>query len=119
MRVGTDEQIRWLPGLIGAIFILNAVDAVFTVYWVLGKDTWEANPFMDELLARHPLLFLGVKLFLAAAGSWLLWRYRHRPLAVVGLFGLFIVYYWLLAGHLYMFGELVLPVLVRPGSWRA
>ena len=36
-----------------------------------------------------------MKLSLVALGSLLLWRYRNRPLAVVGIFLAFFVYYCL------------------------
>lgn len=115
MKVGTERQFGWLKVIIGLVFLLNAADAVFTVYWVVGGDSWETNPLMELLLGIHPVIFVSVKLLLVALGSWLLWRYRRQRVAVIGLFCLFIVYYWLLIIHLHGFNLLVRPILFGPG----
>lgn len=111
MEVGTERQIRFLGTMIVAVFVLNALDAVFTVYWIVGVETWETNPIMDHLLQIHPIIFVAVKLLLVALGSYLLWRHRRQRVAVVGIFALFIVYYWLLVWHLRGFNELIRPLL--------
>ena len=113
MEVGTERQIRWLGTMIFLVFLLNAADAVFTVYWIVGAETRETNPLMDLLLGIHPLVFVVVKLLLVAMGSYLLWRFRRQRVAVVGIFVLFIVYYWLLIVHLHGFNMFVRPLLVR------
>ena len=46
------------------------------------------------------MLFVVVKLTLVMASTWLLWRHRERPLAVVGIFAAFLVYYSILLYHL-------------------
>ena len=112
MEIGTEKQIGWLRTMIFLVFLLNAVDAVFTVYWITGAESWETNPLMDLLLGIHPVVFVAVKLLLVALASVLLWRYRRQRVAVIGIFGLFIVYYWLLIGHLWGFNVLVRPFLV-------
>jgi len=113
MKVGTEKQIKWMGTMIFLVFVLNAADAVFTVYWILGAESWETNPLMDLLLGIHPAVFVTVKLLLVALGSYLLWRYRRRRAAVIGIFCLFIVYYWLLIVHLHGFNMLVRPLLER------
>lgn len=82
------------------IFALNVVDAVATLYWVVNGLAREANPLMRELLGIHPLLFVFAKLSLVGLGVWVLWRHRHRPLAVVAIALLFLVYYGLTIYHL-------------------
>jgi len=100
MQVGTPRQFGWLKGVIASVLVLNLLDAVFTLVWVFGLEVEEKNPFMAGLLATHPVLFVLVKTTLVALGSWLLWRHRRRPLAVVGIFVVFLFYYWLLVAHL-------------------
>lgn len=100
MQVGTPRQFRWLKGVIASVLVLNLLDAVFTLVWVFGLGVEEKNPAMAGLLATHPVLFVLVKTTLVALGSWLLWRFRRRPLAVVGIFVVFLFYYWLLIAHL-------------------
>ncbi len=112
MKVGTEKQIGWMGKMIFIVFLLNALDAVFTVYWIVGKETSETNPIMDLLLGIHPIIFVAVKLLLVALGSYLLWRYRRQRMAVIGIFGLFIVYYWLLIWHLRGFNEFIRPLLM-------
>ena len=112
MEVGTEKQYAWMGTMLFIVFLLNAADAVFTVYWIVGKDSWETNPIMDHLLGIHPIVFVTVKLLLVALGSFLLFRYRRQRMAVVGIFGLFIVYYWLLIWHLRGFNEFIRPHLL-------
>lgn len=100
MEVGTPRQFKWLKGIIAVVLVLNLLDAVFTLVWVFGLEVDETNPVMAGLLEAHPVLFVLVKTTLVALGSWLLWRYRRRPLAVVGVFVVFLFYYWLLIAHL-------------------
>ena len=47
-----------------------------------------------------PVLFVVVKTSLVSGGTFLLWRHRDRPLAVVSIFVAFLAYYFLLAWHL-------------------
>lgn len=72
---------------------------VFTLFWVLSGRATEANPMMDTLLSWGPVPFVAGKLALVFLGTALLWRNRHRPLAVVGIFVLFGAYYALLLFH--------------------
>ena len=99
-RVGTQQQFLWLKGLIKAILVLNLLDATFTLVWVRAGLAREANALMRELVNEHAILFVIVKVALVTLGSYLLWRQRHRPAAVVGVFLGFLVYYGLLLYHL-------------------
>ena len=110
-EVGTEQQLRWLKGFIAAIFILNVIDGVLTVFWVVSGQASEANPLMDELLNLSPPLFMLGKLSLVGLGSVLLWRHRERPGVVVSIFMLFLVYYWLLLYHLQAVGFTILDAL--------
>jgi len=55
---------------------------------------------MRDLVHEHAVLFVVVKVTLVTLGSYLLWRQRQRPAAVVGVFLVFLVYYGILLYHL-------------------
>jgi hypothetical protein len=100
MVVGTARQYGWLNAIIKAVLVLNLVDAIFTLVWVWAGLATEANALMAGLVERHPVVFVAAKLGLTSLGSILLWRLRRHPIAVVGIFGVFLVYYWVLIYHL-------------------
>jgi hypothetical protein len=100
LAVGTQRQYRWLTGLVWAILALNLLDAVFTLVWVQGGHAREANALVRELVEQRPVHFLLTKIALVSLGSFLLWRLRGRPLAVVAIFAAFLVYYFVLLYHL-------------------
>ena len=83
-----------------ALLVLNVIDAVMTVLWVADRKASESNPLMFDLPEQHPVLFVLVKTSLVSGGTFLLWRHRDRPLAVVAIFVSFLAYYFLLAWHL-------------------
>ncbi len=100
MEVGKPQHFRWLRGIVATVIVLNLIDGVLTLYWVMSGMAVEANPLMDVLLERHPLLFILLKLGLVMMGTYLLWRLRRRAAAVVAIFLVFLVYYWVLLLHL-------------------
>ena len=110
MRIGLPRQFEWLKWVIVLIFIINAIDGLLTVVWVLSGQAEEANPLMADLLARSPAAFIIIKLVLVAMGSYLLWRYRRQRAAVIGLFLLFIAYYVLLVYHFSAIATVVFPL---------
>jgi hypothetical protein len=97
--VGTPAQFQWVCGTIRAILILNLLDAILTLVWVQTGIAHEANPLLVWVV-HHPLLFIGVKIALGSLGAWLLWQHRHRALAVIGTFSVFIAYYGVFIHHL-------------------
>jgi hypothetical protein len=99
-RIGSPRHFRWLGGVAKSILVLNLLDAVFTTAWVSAGLAREANPLLAELVTSHPVAFVLVKTTLVGLGSLLLWRKRTRPLAVVGIFAVFLVYYAILLYHL-------------------
>jgi hypothetical protein len=99
-EVGTPRQFQWLKGVVASIFFLNVLDGLLTVYWIFTGQATEANPLMDNVLHISPGLFMGIKLGLVGLGSWLLWRLRQQPAAVISIFALFGIYYLLLLYHL-------------------
>jgi hypothetical protein len=111
MEVGTRRQFEWLKLVLIVTFIINAIDGVFTVMWVLSGAAHEANPIMDHLLDSSPMAFMSVKLLLVALGTWLLWRFRRQRIAVIAIFFLFLVYYSILVYHFRAFAEHFFPDL--------
>jgi len=99
-RVGTQQHFRWLQGIIKTVLVLNLLDAIFTLVWVRAGLAQEANALMRDLVHEHAVLFVVVKVTLVTLGSYLLWRQRQRPAAVVGVFLVFLVYYGILLYHL-------------------
>lgn len=75
---------------------------------MLSNLAEEANPLMNYLLTQGPVLFMLVKLVLVTFGSTLLWRYRHRGLAMVGIIACFSTYYAIFVHHLYAIGHLIM-----------
>lgn len=111
LPIGSRQHFRWLEGIVKATLVLNLLDALFTLTWVMSGLASEANPFLHELVHRHPVSFVAAKLALVGLGSLLLWRLRSRPLAVVGIFVAFLAYYALLLVHVdYL--ALVIGILV-------
>jgi hypothetical protein len=100
LDVGTPQHFRWLSAIVKWVLVLNLIDAVLTLLWVRLGLAAEANTLIDELVASHAVVFVGVKLTLVGLGSWLLWNRRQSPLAVVGIFLAFITYYGIVAYHI-------------------
>ncbi|MCA9581072.1 MAG: hypothetical protein KC416_04715 [Myxococcales bacterium] len=76
------RRVRHLRRLLVGTLVFNLVDLVLTLAVVLSGLAIEANPFMAELLERSPLVFGVVKLALVSMGVWIIWRHRHRPVAI-------------------------------------
>jgi hypothetical protein len=106
--VGRPHQFRWLHGLIQVILILNLLDAVLTLFWVRTGLAEEANAFLQLIVNGHAVAFVAAKTTVVSLGSLLLWKHRYHPLAVIGLFSAFIVYYCLFLHHL-RFASFLVP----------
>jgi hypothetical protein len=106
--IGTPEQVQWLLGLVKAIFVLNLLDAVFTLTWVHAGLAEEANALMRDLVNNHTVRFVLAKLALVSLGSILLWYRREHPLAVIAIFFTFFAYYLIFLYHLQFSSSLLL-----------
>ncbi|MBW2272457.1 MAG: hypothetical protein JRG96_04240 [Deltaproteobacteria bacterium] len=84
--------------LLLGIFILNILDAFFTLRW-LQMGGAEGNPLMDQLIKTSDLLFLFQKCLVV--GLWLLILMAHKNfrIARIGLWGSFVLYVCLLMYH--------------------
>jgi hypothetical protein len=87
---------------LGAIVVMNLLDAIFTLVWVEGGLAEELNPLMVEALILGPLAFMALKLSLVSLAIWLLWLRREKRLARVLVPPLALVYCSIVGIHLCM-----------------
>ena len=99
-KIGTQQHFVWLRRIVLTVIVLNAIDAILTLIWVWRDQATEANPLMAHLVHNNPVLFVIAKMALVALGSVVLWRLRKHKVAVVSIFAIFLVYYWILLYHL-------------------
>ena len=100
MELGTEQHYNWMFGIVASIVIMNLLDATLTVFWLSSGAATEANPLMETLFDIGSVPFVLGKMFLVSAGIHLLWLHRDRALAVIGVFGIFMLYYLTLLYHL-------------------
>ena len=105
--IGTPQHLRWLRGLAAVTLVLNGLDAILTMIWVYLGLAKEGNPLMEILVTDAPVAFVLAKVTLVSLGLLLLWRYRNRPLAVLGLFVAFGAYYGIALIHAGGIGKLI------------
>lgn len=98
--IGTAQHFEWLGWIVKSIFVMNVLDAFMTLIWVYSGRAVEANTFIADLVHNFPQTFVLVKLLVVAFGSFLLWRLRKRPSAVIAIFAAFLAYYFLVVYHL-------------------
>ena len=112
--VGTPQHFSWLHGIVQIVLLLNLMDAIFTLFWVKAGLAVESNILLQSTVNEHPVAFMMIKTTLVSLGSLLLWKRRYHPLAVVGLFVVFLVYYYLLLYHLQFSSFIIRLILNRP-----
>lgn len=98
--VATPQHLQWLDSIVRAVIVLNLLDILFTLGWVGLGHVEEANVLLVNLVRNHPVIFVLAKISLVSLGSFLLWKHRGHPLAVVGIFLVFGMYYYILLYHL-------------------
>jgi hypothetical protein len=99
---------QWLYGIVLALLFMNLLDALLTSVWLSSGIATESNPLMAELIGWGWAPFAAGKVALVSLGAYLLWRRRSHPLAVVGIFVSFVVYYAVLVQHVSGFTDHVL-----------
>ncbi len=110
--IATVQQLVWLDGVVKTVIILNVLDIFFTLVWVGAGRAYEANLLLANLVNGHPVLFAVFKIALVSFGSFLLWKYRSHAFAVVGIFFVFVVYYFTLLHHLHFTSVFMSPILL-------
>jgi len=83
------------------LFLLNFLDAVFTIYWIRNGFATEGNHLMGSLLEIGDLPFLTVKLLVGATAAVVLSRWAHLRVARYGLILALTVYVGLMGIHLF------------------
>jgi hypothetical protein len=104
-----DVYARRDVAMLAGIFLLNVLDAAFTLSH-LSRGGREANPIMARLLDLGPDAFLFTKCFVV--GGWLLFLLVHKNFRLVklGLWATLALYAGVFGWHLFLhFGTEVLP----------
>ena len=81
------------------LFVLNALDAQLTFFWVRANLATEGNGLMARLLEMGAVPFLGVKLIIGAFAAYVLYRCSYLPLARHGLKAVLGIYFALMFVH--------------------
>ena len=85
--------------LLASVLLLNTVDLVLTLYWVLTGMAIECNPIMAAPLERGVLWFATVKIALVSGGVWLLWSRKDRWSSQAAAMLIFIAYALVMREH--------------------
>jgi hypothetical protein len=83
------------------LFILNALDALLTIYWVRNGFASEGNQLMAGLLDMGNAPFLTVKIVIGALAAIVLTRWGSLKIAQYGLSVALAVYLGLMAIHFF------------------
>lgn len=83
-----------------AIICLNLLDAIFTIWWVVGEWAVEANPLMAFLLSKSPGLFMAYKIALVHLCVLLLWKLREIKFARLSIIPALITYVGIVIFHI-------------------
>ncbi len=109
-RIYVDRYRRGDVLLVVGIFVLNLLDAFFTLRWLqLGGR--EGNPLMEEILSSNEFLFLAQKCFVVGICLVVLVVHKQFRVARFGLWALFSVY-----GALVLYHAL-LQTFAAPVGW--
>ncbi|HEY2585314.1 MAG TPA: DUF5658 family protein [Tepidisphaeraceae bacterium] len=82
-------RTRRAAGLLVALWVLGGIDYLFTVWAQRFTQLEEINPWASGLLNSHHFASLAVsKVLLTGLATVIFWRYRHRVLTQVSLWGL-------------------------------
>jgi hypothetical protein len=90
------------PGFSRACFLLlvaNILDGVFTFTYLQMHLVKEANPVMRWLYDASPVAFMLFKVSCVQLGMLILWLYRWRRAAVVGIWVTAALYAMVVAYH--------------------
>lgn len=81
------------------LFLLNFLDAVFTIYWVRNGFASEGNHLMSTLLDMGNMPFLGVKIAVGTVAAVALWHWSNFKVARYGLAIALTIYVALMGVH--------------------
>lgn len=83
------------------LFILNALDALLTIYWVRNGFATEGNQLMAGLLDMGNAPFLTVKIMVGAVAAIVLSRWGNLKIAQYGLTITLAIYLALMGIHFF------------------
>jgi Ca2+/Na+ antiporter len=92
-------KARKVGRVLGLIFLLNLLDAGFTMILVQTGLASEANPLLRRLAHEEWALFLLVKTVLVGLGLWVLWRFRTNRVTLAGMPVLLAIYLGVVLYH--------------------
>lgn len=90
-----------LLSLLILTILFNIIDLVVSVMIIYYGSVEEGNPVMATYLDLGLIPFVLAKLILAGGGCVILWRYRKRFVARLGIYIVFIYYLALMIYFLY------------------
>ena len=95
------EKLKDSIFLFKSVILLNLFDIIFTLYAVQSGYAIEANPFMDALLQKSPLLFATTKLSLVSVGTYFIVINQEFKIARIALKVCFFVYGLIFLYHVF------------------
>ena len=98
-RQGLTSMISFERAL-GALLVLNLLDAALTSVWVSTGITGEGNPMMAAAIALGYGPFVLGKVALVGLGAWSLWSLRRHLVARVAVLPMTLLYCVVLGNHL-------------------
>ena len=93
---------KFIKLLLWATLIFNVVDASASVALISFGGIPEENILMDSALEWGAIPFVMTKTALVAGGTYILWKYRYAPMAQVGAYAAFMMY-WTLTWHFWAY----------------
>ena len=94
---------KTLDFLVSFILLFNIIDIVVSVRFVKYGPYLESNPFMKSFLSMNSIMpFIFIKTFLICGGLYILYKRRNKPIARLGVYLCFSIY-WALIVHFYYF----------------
>jgi hypothetical protein len=82
----------WATTLILLTSVLNVVDGLMTLGWVLLTDATEFNPFMKPLIESNPVVFIIFKTVAVTCCLSVLWAHRQHWLSKIGMIMISVAY---------------------------
>lgn len=89
-----------MPILVLIAYTLNVLDAGLTAAALRAGLATEGNPLMSALWDFSPYAFMGAKCVGALLGFAILYQFRERPLAKLGVWLSFFAYLLILCVHM-------------------
>jgi len=86
---------RFIKLLLWFTLIFNVIDACASVVLISFGDVQEVNLLMDSALSWGAIPFVMTKTALVAGGTYILWKHHYSPLAQVGAYASFMMYWTL------------------------